>query len=30
MIGPDKRKAIYLMHEEGMGIREISHPGFYR
>jgi transposase len=24
MIGPDKRKAIYLLHKEGMGIREIS------
>lgn len=24
MIGPEKRKAIYLMHKEGMGIREIS------
>ncbi|MBT8369687.1 MAG: helix-turn-helix domain-containing protein [Deltaproteobacteria bacterium] len=24
MIGPDKRKAIYLLHEEGMGIRKIA------
>ncbi len=24
MIEPDKRKAIYLLHKEGMGIREIS------
>jgi transposase len=24
MIGPDKRKAIYLLHEEGMSLREIS------
>jgi len=24
MIGADKRKAIYLLHQEGMGIREIS------
>jgi len=24
MIEPDKRKAIYLLHQEGMGIREIS------
>ena len=24
MIDPDKRKAIYCLHEEGMGIREIS------
>ena len=24
MIGADKRKAIYLLHKEGMGIREIS------
>jgi len=24
MIEPDKRKAIYLLHKEGMGVREIS------
>jgi len=24
MIGPDKRKAVYLLHEEGMGVREIA------
>ncbi|TDI47191.1 MAG: hypothetical protein E2P02_03605 [Acidobacteria bacterium] len=24
MIGPDKRKAIVILHEEGMGLREIS------
>ena len=24
MIGPDKRKAIYCLHEEGMGVRAIS------
>ena len=24
MIEPDKRKAVYLLHQEGMGIREIS------
>jgi len=24
MIEPDKRKAIYLLHQEGMGVREIS------
>ncbi len=24
MIGPDKRKAVYCLHNEGMGIREIS------
>lgn len=24
MIGPDKRKAIYLLHEEGMGRRDIA------
>ena len=24
MIGPDKRKAVYLLHEEGVGIREIA------
>jgi transposase len=24
MIGPDKRKAVYLLHEEGMGGREIA------
>ena len=24
MIGPDKRKAIYLLHEEGMGQRDIA------
>ena len=24
MIEPDKRKAIYLLHKEGMGLREIS------
>ncbi len=25
MINPDKRKAIYLLHEEGIGIRKIAH-----
>jgi len=31
MIGPDKRKAIYCLHEEGMGVREISrHLGVSR
>lgn len=24
MIGPDKRKAVYFLHEEGMGVREIA------
>ena len=24
MIGPDKRKAVYLLHEEGMSVREIA------
>ena len=24
MIGPDKRKAVYLLHEEGIGVREIA------
>jgi len=24
MIGPDKRNAVYLLHEEGMGVREIA------
>ncbi len=24
MIGPDKRKAVYLLHEKGMGVRELS------
>ena len=24
MIGPDKRKAIYLLHEQGLGIRKIA------
>ena len=24
MIGPDKRKAVYLLHQEGMGVRELS------
>ena len=24
MIGPDKRKAIVILHEEGMSLREIS------
>ncbi|HEB32248.1 MAG TPA: helix-turn-helix domain-containing protein [Spirochaetes bacterium] len=24
MAGPDKRKVIYCLHEEGMGVREIS------
>ncbi len=24
MIGPDKRKAVYLLHQEGMGVREIA------
>lgn len=24
MIGPDKRKAVYLLHEQGMGLREIA------
>jgi orotate phosphoribosyltransferase-like protein len=26
MIDPDKRKAIYLLHEEGMGRRDIARP----
>lgn len=24
MIGPDKRKAVYLLHEEGIGVRELA------
>ena len=24
MISPDKRAAIYLLHKEGMGVREIA------
>ena len=24
MIGADKRKAVYLLHQEGMGVREIA------